>query len=56
MQLLHWNQEFDLLWAIDMADYICVCEIVMHEMLASKKVLRAEVSVHAKCIGGHAAG
>ena len=36
---------------MDMTDYICLCEIVMYEALALRNVLRAEVSVHANCIG-----
>ena len=42
--------------AMDMRDCISLCEIVIYEVLASQNVLRAEVSVHARCIGGPVPG
>ena len=52
----HCNPKYDVVWAMDMTDYICLCEIVIHEVLASQNVLRAELSVHARCIGGPVPG
>ena len=37
--------------AMDMKDCISLCEIAIYEVLVSQNVLRAEVSVHARCKG-----